>query len=93
MTELSKKYEKKFECLIKRVDSEYLLIPINQETVDLDSAFVLSETGAYIFDQIDGKRSVSDIVSLMCENFEVSEKDAREDVTEFLDQIADQFLK
>ena len=92
MTELSRKYRKKFECLIKQVDNEYLLIPVNQDTVDLDTAFVLSETGAFIFDHLDGNHSVSDIIRMIFENFDVTEEEAREDVISFLDQISSRFL-
>lgn len=91
MIQRSEIYKKK-ESLIKQVENEFLLIPLNQDTVDLDTAFVLSETGAFIFEQIDGNNSVSDIIKLVYESFDVSKEKAREDVVDFFGQIKEQFL-
>ncbi len=79
--------------MIRHVEDEFLLIPINYDTVDLDTAFVMSATGAFVFERCDGQHRVSEIIKLLCDAFEVSKEEATTDVLEFLDQISEDFLE
>ncbi len=46
MIDSQRKYRQKREFVIREVEGEFLLIPINLHTVKLDTAFVLGATGA-----------------------------------------------
>jgi hypothetical protein len=50
---------------------------------------VLNEVGARIWSLIDGKRTVSDIVSVIYKEFAVSEEEAMKDTRVFLKQLSD----
>jgi coenzyme PQQ biosynthesis protein PqqD len=45
---------------------------------------VLNEVGTRIWSLIDGKRSVSDIIRMIVQEYQVSQKDAENDTLEFL---------
>jgi hypothetical protein len=49
---------------------------------------VLNEVGSRIWDLIDGKRSVTELVSIVAEEFDVDPEAARRDVNEFLADLA-----
>ena len=49
--------------------------------------YALDEVGAMIWDLCDGQRSISDIVALLCEDFDAPEEVVRTDVLEFVDEL------
>ena len=49
--------------------------------------FELSETASCIWELCDGKNTEDDIVSILAKEFNKSEDDIREDVTEFMEEM------
>jgi hypothetical protein len=70
-----------------RVGAGTVLVPIRQRAGDLESAFTLNETGALIWELINGQRSVTEIRERVEEEFEVGRDAAEHDLTEFLDRL------
>lgn len=50
----------------------------------MDSLYRLNETGAFIWERIDGRRTIGDITSEMAEEFDVKRDIAEKDVIEFV---------
>jgi hypothetical protein len=71
----------------KRIKGEYLLIPLTKNIADMDSLYKLNETGAFIWDAIDGNRTISDITLMVTEEFETGWIKAEEDTLEFITEI------
>ncbi len=65
------------------VDNEAVLVMPEQGVIN-----VLNEVGARVWNLIDGRRRVEEIVRLICEEYDVSADRAAEDVIEFLGQLA-----
>ena len=42
----------------RKTGNEYVLVPITNNIADMNSVYTLNETGAFIWEQIDGKRTV-----------------------------------
>ena len=57
--------------------------------VDVDNGEIihLNPVGAKIWDSIDGKRPVKEIIGHICGQFEVDNKTAQKDTLEFLDKL------
>ena len=73
--------------VFRRIDDECLLIPITDNIADMDSLYRLNETGAFIWELIDGKRDIKDITARMAEEFEVDLAEAEKDIMMFLEQV------
>ncbi len=71
----------------KRIGDEYLLVPLTDNIADMDSLYRLNTTGAFIWDAIDGKKSVSEIIILMVEEFDTDIDEAERDTLLFLEEI------
>ena len=71
----------------RKTGNEYVLVPVTGNIADMDSVYTLNETGAFIWEQIDGNRSVGEITSLVMEEFNVEEMDAQADVLEFMEEL------
>ena len=72
----------------RRIEDEVILVPIRQNVADLESIYTLSEVGAYIWEQIDGRRTTAEILPLIVEGFEVTEEEAQKDLKEFIEQLS-----
>jgi hypothetical protein len=71
---------------------EYGARDVDEETVFLspagDEIHSLDEVGTFIWRQIDGRRTVADILTALVAEYEVAEPDARADLAEFIDELA-----
>ena len=90
--ELDKIYNKHSEIVSRKVTDEYILVPLSNDIADMDSIYTMNEVGAFIWENVDGKNSVKDIVSKVENEFDVNHQTAEEDTVEFLEKIKT-FLK
>ena len=72
----------------RKTGNEYILVPITNNIADMNSVYTLNETGAFIWDQIDGKRSVGEIISALTDEYEIDSANAEEDVFTFIDNMS-----
>jgi hypothetical protein len=75
---------KKLPCVTRRIADETLLIPIRGQAADLDAIYVLNDTAAFLWSQLDTTGDVAALGAVLCEAFEVSPEQAAQDVAEFL---------
>jgi len=71
----------------RRINDEYLLIPLTGNIADMDSLYRLTETGAFIWELIDGERDISEITAKIVEEFDVEPEIAEKDALEFFREI------
>jgi hypothetical protein len=71
----------------RKTGNEYVLVPIANNIADMNCVFNLNETGAFIWEHIDGTRDVEAIIADMVKEYETDETTAREDVMNFLDRM------
>jgi coenzyme PQQ biosynthesis protein PqqD len=70
------------------IHGEFIIIPITSGVGDLeDEIFTLNETGKAIWDRMDGKRSLRDIVKDLGSEFEEDIKDIEKDVLGFTQEL------
>jgi methyltransferase-like protein len=69
----------------RKTGNEYVLVPITNNIADMNSVYTLNDTGAYIWEQIDGKRNVEEIISLLTDEYDIDNKKAEEDIFIFID--------
>lgn len=73
--------------VFRRINDEFLLIPLTDNIADMDSLYRLTETGAFIWEMIDGKRAISDITAKIVEEFDVERSIAEKDALDFFREI------
>lgn len=73
--------------VFRKINEEYLLIPLTDNIADMDSVYRLSETGAFIWEMIDGERDISDITSKVTEEFNVKRDEAERDILQFFSEV------
>ena len=70
-----------------KTGNEYVLVPVANNIADMNSVYTLNETGAFIWEHINGENSVEDIINKMMEEYEVDFLTASEDLNSFIDDM------
>jgi hypothetical protein len=76
----------------RKTGNEYVLVPVTDNIADMDSVYTLNETGAFIWEQINGKRSVEEIIKEMTEEYDIDNDTATKDVLEFISKMNDYLI-
>ncbi len=72
------------KVVVRRINNESLLIPLTDNIADMDSLYRLNDTGAFIWDSIDGRRNIGEIINMLVEEFDVERDEAEKDILLFL---------
>jgi len=77
--------------IYRKKDIPWRIIEGEAIVVEVDKGKIihLNETGAEIWNVLDGKNTVSEIIKHICNTFEVGEEVAERDTLEFLGQLID----
>ena len=75
------------DVVFRRINDEFLLIPLTDNIADMDSLYRLTETGAFIWELIDGELAISDITSKVAEEFDVEQDVAENDILGFFGEV------
>jgi hypothetical protein len=69
------------------IGEEFILVPIRRNVADLESVFTLGGTGIRIWELIDGRSTVRQILERVTEEFEVEPEEAEADLQEYLQAL------
>ena len=72
----------------RKTGSEYVLIPVTNNIADMNSVYTLNESGAFIWDLIDGKRSIAEIVDALVTEYNIDRGVAESDLNSFLSDMS-----
>jgi len=70
-----------------KTGNEYVLVPVANNIADMNSVYTLNETGAFIWEHINGENSVEDIINEMMAEYEVDHVTASNDLFSFIDDM------
>jgi hypothetical protein len=68
----------------RKTGNEYVLVPITNNIADMNSVYTLNETGAFIWDQIDGKKTLEEIIATLTIEYDIDSANAEKDVFAFI---------
>jgi hypothetical protein len=71
----------------RRIAGEFVLVPIMSRGADVDGLFTLNRVGAFIWENLDGRRTGTEIVEALQERFDVDAKRAKGDYCRFLEAL------
>lgn len=72
------------QAISREMDGETILVLPQQGKVN-----VLNELGQFVWSRVDGTQSVEEIVSAVCNEYDVTQDQARQDVLSFLQLLAE----
>ena len=87
MTDLNSVVSQSPSIVTRKTGNEYVLVPVANNIADMNSVYTLNETGAFLWELIDGKKSVRDLIDAMITEYDVDEETATEDVYAFIEDL------
>ncbi len=86
------KFRRKGSIAGRRIAGESFLIPVVGTPVDLENIFVLNPLADYIWERLDGERTLAAIVAEIIAEFDVAPEQAGADAGEFVGQLLERGL-
>jgi hypothetical protein len=72
----------------RKTGDEYVLVPVTNNIADMNSVYTLNETGAFIWEHINGKRNVEDIINAVTTEYNIDNETAKDDVFSFIENMS-----
>ena len=89
MEGLDRIYRKNESFVFRKIEAETILVPIKDNVGDMGSLYNLNEVAAFVWEQLDGKKSLRDIKHRLVEEYEVSAEEAEDDLSEYIAQLTE----
>jgi hypothetical protein len=89
MNILDKYFNKEKDLVTRDVAGESIIVPIKRHVGDLEGVFTLNEVGAMIWQLIDGKTAVRQLMEAVRDEYDVEAAEAEKDVADFLLSLED----
>jgi hypothetical protein len=87
MTGLKSVLSQSTSVVTRKTGNEYVLVPITNNIADMNSVYTLNETGAFIWEQINGNRNVEEIISKLTNEYDIDQQKAENDVFDFIENM------
>ena len=76
------------DIVARLIEEELIIVPLTSGIGDLeDELFTLNETGKVIWDYLDGKHSIADIIELLDQDFEAENGEIEKDVLGLVEEL------
>jgi hypothetical protein len=87
MQQIDRVFRKNQNFVFRQIDDETILVPIKDNVGDMGSIYNLNEVGAYVWEHLDGVKTLLNIKNMVTAKFEVSLEDVERDLMEFISQL------
>ena len=71
----------------RKTGNEYVLIPVTNNIADMNSVYTLNETGAFIWELIDGKKNIEELINAVVTKYDADFSIATKDVFSFINNM------
>ena len=79
------KFKKEF--MLREIVGETILIPMGDSNNHFNGIITINELGKFIWENLESSKNEEDLLHKILEEYEVEEKEAKEDIDEFLDKL------
>lgn len=85
-------YRVKPGFVLREIGGEYLAIPVSVEDEPESRVAVLNCVGKFLWEQLQGPRTIAQLVRAVTDAYEVCAEEAGADIREFIDQLQENHL-
>jgi hypothetical protein len=80
------------EVVSRKIEGELIIVPICRGVGDLNSLYTLNPVGSVLWDFLTEGHTIGEMVQRICDEFEVTTKQAKQDIEEFLGSLLEEEL-
>ncbi len=73
--------------VLREIGEDAVLVPVGARVLDLNGLVTLNRTGRFVWELLDGNRTVEELAEVLARRFAVGREQARADVEEFLCEL------
>lgn len=84
MTDLKSVPSHSAHIVTRKTGNEYVLVPVANNIADMNNIYTLNESGAFIWELIDGKKNLEEIIVAVTEEYDIDTETAKADVLSFM---------
>ena len=88
MTGLKSIFSHSPSIVTRKIGNEYVLVPVTNNIADMKYVYTLNETGAFIWEHINGNRSVEEIINALTAEYDIDKTKAKSDVFSFVENMS-----
>ena len=87
MQALDQRWQRDENFVYRKIESETILVPIRDNVGDMSCIYNLNKVGAFVWERLDGDTTLSEIIDLIIEEFDVTAQEVESDVHEFVGEL------
>ncbi len=73
--------------VLKKILSDYIVVPVGNNLVDFNAVITLNETGAFLWEKLQNVTTKEALCDLMCEEYDIDKDTAMSDINEFAEKL------
>ena len=77
-------YNLKTKFVAREVGNELILVPLSGNVAQMNELFTMNETAKFIWENTQGKTTITELENLMTETFDIDRDTAKKDIELFL---------
>ncbi|HVG21135.1 MAG TPA: PqqD family protein [Blastocatellia bacterium] len=84
---MAKRFVKDSQSVTRSIAGETIIVPVRSGVGDLNSIYSLNEVGTAVWQLIDGRATVEQIIEALSDQYEVTTEQAAKDVSDYLAKL------
>ncbi len=77
----------KEDFILRKVADSYVVVPVNNMSLDFNGIINLNETGAFLFELLQNGADREELISKLLVEYEVTERKAEKDIDLFIEKV------
>lgn len=77
----------KEDFILRKVADSYVVVPVNNMSLDFNGIINLNETGAFLFELLQNGADREELISMLLDKYEVTEQKAEKDIDLFIEKV------
>ena len=82
------RYVRNQDFVFRTINHEAILVPIRDNVGDMGCIYSLNEVGAFVWGQLDGRKTIGDVKNLVLEAFDGVPASVDRDLQELVEQLS-----
>ena len=82
------RYVRNQDFVFRTINHEAILVPIKENVGDMGCIYSLNEVGAFVWEQLDGRKTIGDVKNLVLEAFDGVPASVDRDLQELVEQLS-----
>lgn len=87
MADPRKRFRRNENLAFRRIGDETILVPIRDHVGGMNCIYNLNETAEFVWEHLDGERSLLDIQEMLASVFDVEPERAERDVSDLIEEL------